>query len=392
MFAHRSLLRENICRTLLSLVCLAWVFGFTSLACAAGQPPGTEAAADTAAAREPAANRLIVATHPVAPFVMRDENGELTGITIDLLEALRPSLRGEGEPPVQLVYREMTVGEMFQAVEEGKVDLAAGALTVTLDRERHVDFSHPYFDSGLGIAVVAENESGWRHVVRQLATPEVLSVIGTLCVLLVISGFVICLVERRTNHEQFGGGWAKGIGSGIWWSMVTLTTVGYGDKAPRTGLGRMLAIFWMIAGIVVFSTVTAAIASALTVHQLQTRITGIHDLAGARVMTVNDSTSELFLRRLKIRTRTTDDVSNAVAALARGEIDAVVYDAPVLRYLIKQRSDSNDLIVLKKTFEQEEYAIALPSGDPLAERINRGILRVTSESMWKDTLGYYLGQ
>ena len=47
----------------------------------------------------------------------------------------------------------------------------------------------------------------------------------------------------------------------IWWSYVTITTVGYGDKYPVTTEGRIIAMFLMTAGVGLFGTFTAYIAS-----------------------------------------------------------------------------------------------------------------------------------
>ncbi|MBI5709821.1 MAG: ion transporter [Candidatus Eisenbacteria bacterium] len=83
----------------------------------------------------------------------------------------------------------------------------------------------------------------------------------------------------RTNHLRYvmlmtiafivAGGLAirhaePGIGSiedGIWWSLVTTTTVGYGDIAPRTSLGRLIAAVLMIAGIGAIGMITGSIAT-----------------------------------------------------------------------------------------------------------------------------------
>jgi len=53
----------------------------------------------------------------------------------------------------------------------------------------------------------------------------------------------------------------KTAGDAIWWSFVTITTVGYGDKFPVTGEGRVIAAFLMVTGVTLFGTFTGFIAA-----------------------------------------------------------------------------------------------------------------------------------
>lgn len=53
----------------------------------------------------------------------------------------------------------------------------------------------------------------------------------------------------------------KGAGDALWWSFVTVTTVGYGDRYPVTAEGRIIAMILMTAGVALFSTFTALVAS-----------------------------------------------------------------------------------------------------------------------------------
>lgn len=350
------------------------------------------AATTTSAMAQPAelpSGKLTVATRHVPPFAIQDDEGNWSGIAIDLLREITADLNENADAPIALEFREMTLKEMLAAVEQGEVDLAAAALTVNFQREERMDFSHPYHASGLGIAVVPERRSGWMNVLERIFSVTLLKVVAGLFGLLVASGLLIYLVERHHNKPQFGGGFWRGLGSGLWWSIVTLTTVGYGDKAPKTGVGRIVAVFWMFSGILVISSFTAAITSALTMGQLSSRISGLADLPRVRVATVADSTSQTYLRTRHIRHRAFSEVADALSALDTGEVEAVVYDAPILRHLVL--NDFPRLDVLPITFERQDYSLAMPTDSPLRERVNRAILREINKRTWEATLVDYLG-
>jgi voltage-gated potassium channel len=61
---------------------------------------------------------------------------------------------------------------------------------------------------------------------------------------------------RFTDHRNF-----HDIGDGLWWSIQTVTTVGYGDLVPTNTLGRLIAALVMLAGIGFLTVVTATITS-----------------------------------------------------------------------------------------------------------------------------------
>lgn len=322
---------------------------------------------------------------------MRTEEGVWQGISIALLREVKRDLEANNEQPLELEFIEMGLDDMVTAVEVGEVEMAAAALTVNFEREKRVDFSHSYFSSGLGIAVAVDGrEQGFFALVRSVLSPTFLRIVAGLFATMLGIAVAIYFFERRTNREQFGGGAIRGIASGLWWSAVTLTTVGYGDKVPKTAPGRMIGLVWMFSGLFIIASFTAAVTSALTVTQLQSRINGPADLARARVATVAESTSAAYLRARRIYYRSHSDIEKAIASLERGECDAVVYDEPVLRYEVHQRKE-NRLFVLPTVFDQQDYAIALPPGSPLRETVNQTLLRVTSGPDWETTLTDLLG-
>ncbi|MFD5007896.1 potassium channel family protein [Streptomyces mutabilis] len=81
-------------------------------------------------------------------------------------------------------------------------------------------------------------------------------VAGAVVGLLMFGSLAVLSVERDAP-----GGNIRTLGDAVWWSFTTMTTVGYGDHAPTTGVGRLLAVGLMLSGIALLGVVTANIAA-----------------------------------------------------------------------------------------------------------------------------------
>jgi len=80
-----------------------------------------------------------------------------------------------------------------------------------------------------------------------------------------------------------------------------------------------------------------------------------------------------------------------LAALEKGEIQAFIYDAPMLRYYIQQIG-SNALEVLPHLIDSEVYGIALQPDSPLRNQIDVVLLQKIQEEAWQDKLRQYFGK
>ncbi|NGO12953.1 potassium channel family protein [Streptomyces sp. HC44] len=81
-------------------------------------------------------------------------------------------------------------------------------------------------------------------------------VAGAVVALMMFGSLAVLSVERQSPDGNI-----KTMGDAVWWSFTTMTTVGYGDHAPTTGLGRMIAVGLMLSGIALLGVVTANIAA-----------------------------------------------------------------------------------------------------------------------------------
>ncbi len=77
------------------------------------------------------------------------------------------------------------------------------------------------------------------------------------------------LLMTVVDHDNF-----PSVGSGMWWAVQTVTTVGYGDYVPKTVAGRILATFVMLGGIGFLTVITSAITSSFVARSRDERIGG----------------------------------------------------------------------------------------------------------------------
>lgn len=320
------------------------------------------------------------------PFAMKDASGIWDGIAVRLWRHVAVDLG--------LTYQlqEMSPPDLLASIVDSKLTAVVTAVA-SAEGERLADFSHPYYSSGLGIAVPAASSApDWLTVAGNLLSWPFLKLVGLLVLVLMTVGAVVWLCERRDNREHFSEQPLRGIADGLWWAAVTMTTVGYGDKAPRTQVGRVLGGIWMFVALIVISFFTAHVTSTLTVSSLSGRVRGPEDLPHVRVGTLRDSAAQSQLRGdLGIAAGGYDTVGNGLDALALGDIDAFVLGEPILRYEAANRFQGR-LEVIGSSFLRQDYVFAMPLNSSLRKDINESLLSYISTEEWQNLLRQYLGR
>lgn len=335
-----------------------------------------------AAAQE--GEKLILATKVIEPFVIK-KNGRLSGFSIDLWREVARLNN------YQFEYLEVeNVADQIEAVESGRADLAIAAISMTSDREEVVDFSYPYFSSGLQIMRRSASSSFFRNLIKVVFSPLIMGVVATLLLIMLVMAHIVWLVERDENPE-FPRTYLPGIWHSIWWTAVTMTTVGYGDTTPKRKSGQAVAMLWMFAGVVVVAGLTAAVTSQLTLEGLRADINTLGDVAGLTVVTVRNSTTSEFLADEGVGHVVVDRIEEAYVMLERGRADVIVYDAPVL--LNYAANDGRGRVELVgDLFKPETYGIALRAGSPLREPINRALLQALESGAYDEIYSRWFGE
>jgi len=117
--------------------------------------------------------------------------------------------------------------------------------------------------------VLATKEASTNTASQILRAFEKIWQLFILCLMAaMLSGILIWFFDHKANSGHFPNSFWSGIREGLWWAIVTMTTVGYGDKTPRSFLARAYASLWMIIGMLLMSTFTAQISSSITADGL----------------------------------------------------------------------------------------------------------------------------
>ena len=224
-----------------------------------------------------------------APFSYQAPDGTWKGLVVEMWDLVARQLHLDSR------FTGMNRSELIDAVSTGQARFGIGALSITAERLQRVDFSAPVYVTGVAILVPYVPRSAWGVVCDALLSATFMRIVGGLLALLAVVGTIFWIIERRYNPD-FSGTPAQAWGSGVWLSIVTMSTVGYGDKAPRTLGGRVVAALWMFVSIMLISIFTGTIATLLTVERIGARVRGFEDLGHARVACVGASAARPVAR------------------------------------------------------------------------------------------------
>jgi len=328
---------------------------------------------------------IIVGYNINPPFTFV-ENDKLKGISYRLWSEI---IKNENNTVFQ--YVNTPLDSLLAGLKNGTIDVGISPLTITSGRSKYIDFSVPYYIAySSGMVNYTSNFKRVLEITSTIFSLKFLKIIASLFLILTLFGFLVWIFERKKNKEQFGDG-VYGLLHGIWWSAVTMTTVGYGDKAPITLGGRAISLIWMFSALILISSITASITSSLTIKKMEVSSEEINSYKKYRIGTVSNSATESWLiDNYYYNVKSYHSFNEMIDDLRKENIDMVAYDEPVLRYEILN-DDKKEFELVKVKYNLSMYAFGFNKqlNSAKKQRFSLKLLEIIESSEWKRLLAAF---
>lgn len=178
------------------------------------------------------------------------------------------------------------------------------------------------------------------QIILEMVSSYPLLIISML--LAMISGFIVWLLETWKNEDEFSRAFPIGWFEGTWYSIISMTTVGYGDKAPKSIIGKLFAIIWICIGLLLCAIITATVTTSV----LNANSPPPPDMKGARVgmMKYRDFegyvTAMLGGKKIEVNGNYFQElIVQLIVKLEKNEIDGFVLDKSSFYHISKVLSD-----------------------------------------------------
>lgn len=323
------------------------------------------------------AKMLEVSTVERKPFVFKNEAGKLTGFSVDLWNEIASR---NGYTYSYKIHKEFK--NMLKSVEEKKSDLAIANISITSAREKVMDFSYPFYDSGI---VVLIPKSGAKPPLAEvLMSSWILRVITILILLFLAAIHIIWLKDRKKDFNLFDRSY---FGVFQVAKKLFLYFFSKDGKKPQAS-GRTIFIITLIILFFIISIFTSKFTSYTIVNSLQYKIKGVNDLQGVKLAVAEKTTMEEFAKKQSLKYKKYGDFLQSVRAVETLETEAALGSAATSKYYASRQADKK-IILAGKVFAKDKIAIAFPNGSKLRDEVNKTLLEIQEDGTYQKLINKY---
>ena len=196
--------------------------------------------------------------------------------------------------------------------------------------------------------------STYSEVIRELRGTHFFKVVTLTGIMLLVASLAMFLVEQGDNKSLHG------FLDSVWWALVTVTTVGYGDIVPKTVAGRIIGFIIMASGLALVSLMTASIASVFVSRKIKEG-KGLEDIRETDHIVVcgwNEGGISL-IQGLYNQSKPKVPVIVLVNELPREEVDAILYHFKDLQFRYVRGNFTKEEILGRANVRRARAAIIL---------------------------------
>ena len=319
-------------------------------------------ASSHAIAQETGPIRVVASELPPCVFATESPSG----FSIDLWHALADELDLEYDMAM------VSFEEKLDAIRTRSADVAIGCISIAANREGEMDFSHTVVANGFR-AVSLEEQS-----IIPSFSDESLKMLLLLLAFVLFFAHLMWISER--GQPEISAKYFPGVFQAVWFSLVTMSTVGYGDIAPHRWVGRISAVLLIVTGVTAFGVIFGQFAADAIGTRAENQVESVSDLRHYTTGTKVGTASADYLNSLGVELKTFEGLDDATDALRRGEVDIVMHDTLAVTYLV-QRSD--DLHITGPLFAPHYLGIALTESSELREPLNTALLKLQQDGRFQ---------
>lgn len=332
--------------------------------------------------------KLKVIVSQMPPFVMESE-GKYSGFEIELWEMITK------EMGVDFEYKKSNFQELIPAISKKEADVAFASITVNEKREEVIDFSHSTFNSGLHILLSKNRRSiNFGNTIKTFFTEGYKQFLKPLLVLLfiiLILGAVLYFIER--NNGSMSLSYFPGILQATWIFLCSMLGL---DGAlfvysVSSWVGRLIVSLGQLISLAFLGLFIGELTAFITTKKFRLNIEGVKDLEGKNVATVQGTTSESTLKSFGAIVTRVITIEEAYKKLKNNQVEAVVFDAPILKYYtLNEGSEWSE--ITGEIFSKQEYGFVLQEGSPLRKDVNLAILTLRENGSYDNLYKKWFGE
>ena len=318
------------------------------------------------------------------PYSAKNELGEWHGIGPDLWEEVAKRLG------IKFQYEECLQSEMHDKLKNHEIDIIL-VMGQSADFLKTEVFTQPYVYSH-GSVVIGHLSvlSSIQNIINHLVQSGMFLIVLSMFLTMFVVSLILVYFEGRHGEGHFDGSWLKRFASALWFTAVNMTSVGYGDSAKLSFVGRTITFLWMMLGILFIALFTGSVVSSLTTAELNSSLVHLEDLSHYRCGVFAGAKMEKVLISKGITARTYPTLMEGFDALQRSQISAFAVDAISANTIVNQEYPGQFKICIMPTI-QLLYSFAFRKDDLLFDSVNDEVIRATLNPDWRGRMEHWSG-